>query len=214
MKSWKADSLLAQRSWLGEELHTASQRQHVIGAQAQLWTEYIKEGSKVEYMLYPRLCAVSEVCWSDTKAKSFAGFVARLAEHAKRLDQLKVNYRPYVYEAGALLGNWKSGGVSSSFRVQTWAVPNKLVTGKGDYKLVFQYTSGGQRLDIQWVEILVNGQVVARSEQYGVTGAFDKDNAYKLSLPDVPAGAKIELRANVKADGGSDSNGDITLTKV
>lgn len=193
---------------------TAEQASHVIGAQAQLWTEYIKDGAKVDYMLYPRLCAVSEVCWSDTKSKNFAGFVNRLTDHSKRLDQLKVNYRPYVYEAGALLGNWKSGGVSSSYRVQTWTIPNKLVTGKGNYRLVFQYTSGGQRLDIEWVEILVNGQLVVRKDQYGVTGAFDKDNVYNLTLPDVPAGAKIELRANVKADGGTDSNGDITLTKV
>ena len=45
-------------------------------------------------MAYPRMCALSEVAWSDGKQKDFTGFKARLKIHLKRLDMLGVKYRP------------------------------------------------------------------------------------------------------------------------
>jgi len=67
---------------------------HVLGAQAQLWTEYMATPKDVEYMAYPRLSALAEVVWTPKDRKDYAGFTARLASHAERLRALDVNFRP------------------------------------------------------------------------------------------------------------------------
>lgn len=67
---------------------------HILGAQGNLWTEYIANIKHVEYMLFPRLCALSEVTWSPPEARRFEDFMIRLEEHVKRLDERGVHYRP------------------------------------------------------------------------------------------------------------------------
>ncbi|MEP6690804.1 MAG: beta-N-acetylhexosaminidase, partial [Gemmatimonadaceae bacterium] len=66
---------------------------HVLGAQAQLWTEYIATPKSAEYMAYPRLSALAEVLWSPRALRDPRDFTSRLAAHLRRLDALDVNYR-------------------------------------------------------------------------------------------------------------------------
>ena len=66
----------------------------VLGGQANLWTEYIPNFRQVEYMMFPRLNALSEVDWSPKAARDWDDFQARAALNEKRLDALGVNYRP------------------------------------------------------------------------------------------------------------------------
>ncbi len=66
----------------------------MLGAQGQLWTEYVPDPKHAEYMLFPRVCALSEVVWSPLESKSYSDFAERLAIHLRRLDALGVNYRP------------------------------------------------------------------------------------------------------------------------
>ena len=47
----------------------------------------------VEYMAFPRLCALAEVTWTPGAAKDYADFTRRLETHLKRLSMLDVNYR-------------------------------------------------------------------------------------------------------------------------
>ncbi len=69
------------------------EKKYVLGAQANVWTEYIKTPQAVEYMVFPRLLALSEVVWSPLEKKDFRNFTARLAHHFLRLDKQNVNYR-------------------------------------------------------------------------------------------------------------------------
>ncbi|MFJ2033882.1 beta-N-acetylhexosaminidase [Streptosporangium sp. NPDC087985] len=75
----------APQSW------TAGQRERVLGAQFQLWTEYLPDGRAVDYRAWPRGCALAEVAWSGSTGP---GFAARLEGHLGRLDALGVEYRP------------------------------------------------------------------------------------------------------------------------
>ena len=70
-----------------------AQAANVLGAQGQLWTEYIPTTSYAEYMLFPRQCALAEVCWLPAKQKDFADFSKRLNTHLLRLKQQGINYR-------------------------------------------------------------------------------------------------------------------------
>lgn len=67
--------------------------QHVLGAQGQLWSEYMPDPKHVEYMAFPRLTALCEVVWSPKENKDYADYLHRLNEHLKRLDVLDVNCR-------------------------------------------------------------------------------------------------------------------------
>jgi hexosaminidase len=68
------------------------QGKHILGAQGNVWSEYMKTPDKVEYMVYPRAAALSEVLWSPVSGRSYDNFFERLQPHLKRLDGLKVNY--------------------------------------------------------------------------------------------------------------------------
>jgi hexosaminidase len=73
---------------------TPEEAQHVLGAQANVWTEYMKTSDHVEYMVFPRMLALSEVVWSPRELRNWDGFRARLAEELRRLSRLGVRYRP------------------------------------------------------------------------------------------------------------------------
>ncbi|WP_329019643.1 beta-N-acetylhexosaminidase [Streptomyces sp. NBC_00690] len=70
---------------------------HVIGTQANVWTEVMQDRSRIDYQVFPRLVAFAEVAWSALpapEARDFADFERRMVEHYRRLDALGVDYRP------------------------------------------------------------------------------------------------------------------------
>ena len=75
----------------------ADQAKYIVGAQANLWSEYIKYPSKVEYMIFPRMSALSEVLWSPKEKRDWTDFEKRLQTQFKRYDLWKTNYsRSYL----------------------------------------------------------------------------------------------------------------------
>lgn len=70
----------------------ADEHKYVLGAQANLWTEYVKNGRKVEYMVFPRMTALSEVLWSRKEDKNWEDFQPRLKTQLKRFDLWNINY--------------------------------------------------------------------------------------------------------------------------
>jgi hexosaminidase len=71
---------------------------YIIGAQACVWTEYISNPAKVEYMIFPRLTALSEVLWSPKENKDWDDFLKRLKKQFRRYDLWKVNYCRGAYD--------------------------------------------------------------------------------------------------------------------
>jgi len=65
----------------------------ILGVQGNLWTEYIYTPQDVEYMAYPRACALAEIAWAGDRLKNFCEFETRLKKHLRRLDVMQVNYR-------------------------------------------------------------------------------------------------------------------------
>ena len=66
---------------------------HIKGVQANLWTEYIATEEYLEYMLLPRMCALSEVQWCQADGKDYERFTASLAHTLEILDAMGMNYR-------------------------------------------------------------------------------------------------------------------------
>jgi hexosaminidase len=66
---------------------------HILGAQANVWTEYMPSFKHVQYMVFPRLGALAEVVWSPKTARNWDDFLRRSRLDGLRLDQLGVNHR-------------------------------------------------------------------------------------------------------------------------
>ncbi|MER7689048.1 beta-N-acetylhexosaminidase [Streptomyces sp. NPDC097610] len=76
---------------------TEAEARHVLGTQANVWTEAMEDPARVDYQTFPRLAAFAEVAWSALPApaeRDFADFERRMAAHYGRLDALGVAYRP------------------------------------------------------------------------------------------------------------------------
>lgn len=64
----------------------------ILGLEGHLWTEWIADRKKIDMQLFPRLCALSEVCWTESGEKDLQNFLERLQYHKKILKSMKVNY--------------------------------------------------------------------------------------------------------------------------
>ncbi|MGX5817548.1 glycoside hydrolase family 20 protein [Chitinophaga lutea] len=102
------------------------ERRFVRGAQANVWTEYIESPAHVEYMVYPRAVALSELLWSQEGRKDYDAFVERLKRHLPRLDKKGVNYAKHIFEVRGELQTDGKGTVSV-------ALASKLDSGKITY---------------------------------------------------------------------------------
>ncbi|MEP7237064.1 MAG: beta-N-acetylhexosaminidase [Ferruginibacter sp.] len=79
----------------------AAEGKYILGAQANLWAEYIENPSKVEYMLFPRITALSEVLWSPAAKRDWKDFERRLPSIFERLDKQQINYSKAYYDLKA-----------------------------------------------------------------------------------------------------------------
>ena len=70
----------------------ADEAKYIWGAQGNLWSEYISNPAKIEYMLFPRLDALSEILWSPKDKRSYPDFLKRMKTQFKRYDLIKINY--------------------------------------------------------------------------------------------------------------------------
>lgn len=70
---------------------TTAEAANIIGAQANIWTEYIPTTNRLEYMVYPRMLALAEVLWTDKTDDT--SFLQRLNGQYKRMDALHIHYR-------------------------------------------------------------------------------------------------------------------------
>jgi len=71
---------------------TAEQAQYIWGGQGSLWSEYITNPAKVQYQLFPRLDALSEILWSPKEKRNYPDFKKRLKTQFKRYDLMGITY--------------------------------------------------------------------------------------------------------------------------
>jgi hexosaminidase len=71
----------------------AGKHRHLLGAQGNLWGEFLWTPQDVEYFAFPRAAALAEVVWSPAEPRDFPEFRRRLERHLERLQALGVNFR-------------------------------------------------------------------------------------------------------------------------
>ena len=80
---------------------TAEQAKHILGAQANLWTEYILTPEHAEYMILPRIAALCEVQWTQPEKKDFQDFAKRLVSLMKLYQRDGLNYAKHIFNLKA-----------------------------------------------------------------------------------------------------------------
>ena len=76
---------------------TKEEQEYIWGAQGNVWTEYMKTPEHVEYMILPRMAALSEVVWSPLDKKDYKSFEKRMENLRKEYDRMNVNYAKHIF---------------------------------------------------------------------------------------------------------------------
>ena len=74
---------------------------HILGIQCALWCENISDQKKMDYMLFPRLTAIAETCWTFKQQRNWPNYQARLKQHFWLMDKQHINYR-YPWKQASL----------------------------------------------------------------------------------------------------------------
>nr|WP_155285244.1 family 20 glycosylhydrolase [Capnocytophaga felis] len=87
-----------------EEL-TKEQQKQILGSQANLWAEYIPNEKHSEYMIFPRLLALSEIVWTASDLKDWDDFMNRVQQKLPRLELMNINYAKSMYQVSSKIEN-------------------------------------------------------------------------------------------------------------
>ena len=71
---------------------SAEEGKYILGAQGNVWTEYMATPERVEYMVFPRIAALAEVVWSPKGSRNYDDFMNRMQDEVKRYDAYGINY--------------------------------------------------------------------------------------------------------------------------
>lgn len=80
-----------------KELSTEESK-YILGAQGNVWTEYMEDAQKVEYMIFPRMLALSEVLWGTSNPDNYKNFQERMIQQFPVFDKKNINYSKAIFE--------------------------------------------------------------------------------------------------------------------
>ncbi|MBI1687076.1 family 20 glycosylhydrolase [Caulobacter hibisci] len=93
---------------------TADQRKHILGVQANLWTEHVRTDERAQLMAFPRLVALAETAWTKEERRDWDGFTTRLPAEMARLKALGVAADTAPFEPQATLRPGQGGAIAAS----------------------------------------------------------------------------------------------------
>ena len=141
------------------EALNAEEAKFVLGSQANLWTEFIKTTSHAEYMVLPRMTALSEVLWSAKDQRDWPGFQKRLQSLLPRFETLGWNYSPGTFLVDIVPGR----------PLQKDEVEVQLIAEQAKYDI--RYTLDGRDPDES--SLLYTGKLLIRQDAKIRAGIFD-----------------------------------------
>jgi hexosaminidase len=186
---------------------------NILGAQCNLWAEYVPSYENVMFKMFPRVCAMAEITWTPTASQNYANFQQRLIMDEQRLAQMGANYDREIIPQ---IGTWSTNTVPTTYTTWQWNITTN-VTGAGEVDVSFCYTNGANGLNIAWTSLLQNGTEIDRDTHNGFaqnTQGGDittNQTVYVLHLPAYIPGATYSIDASVEALGGTNSSGIIYL---
>jgi hexosaminidase len=189
---------------------------YILGAQCNLWTEFVPSALNVQYKMFPRLCAEAEVTWTPKVLKNYADFTNRLAIHEQRLAYAGINYNR---ESITQIGSWGPSVPTTATTVSYDITP--YLTRGGEIDVSFAYTSGSDGINVFWVKLLENGVQVDMNTFTGFAGLglyTQTGNSlggvayYVVHLPWFHPGSSYTIQASIAEHGANHStSGNVYL---
>jgi hexosaminidase len=116
---------------------TKEESKFVLGAQGNVWTEYISTPEQVEYMVFPRAIALAEVVWSSPENKSYPNFIKRLENFNLRLNALNVHYANHLYE---VKGSLEASGEQLTYALTSTSKTHDIYYAVNNDEITERYT--------------------------------------------------------------------------
>ncbi len=138
---------------LAEDKH-----KYILGAQGNLWTEYIPTFDKLMYMTYPRACAMAELNWSKKENRNYDSFLKRLDTHLKRLDNLAVNYADHRNEIKCSILSGK-GKTQVSLECASQNDILKYWTNRNPKQILYSDTFEIKNIDTLYYASFINSKI-------------------------------------------------------
>ena len=183
---------------------TSDEQKFIWGTQANLWTEYINSFKHVEYMLFPRLMALSEVAWGTSQPEKYNDFQQRVFENLKTLDKIGANYSRSLYNLSSVSSVAKNGKDRLLFSIEGF---------QGD-KNIFYTTDGTEptsKSNVYKNPIPVNSDVTVKAAYFedGVMKSkvleqkfyVSKSTGQKITLKQQPDQRYFGIGAETLIDG-------------
>ncbi|EEF61837.1 beta-N-acetylhexosaminidase [Pedosphaera parvula] len=189
---------------------------YILGAQCNLWTEFVPSTLNVQYKMFPRVCAEAEMAWTSKTQKNFTDFTNRLTVDVQRLAQMGLNYNR---ETNTLIGSWGPSVPTSPTTVNYDITP--YVTKAGEIDVSFVYTTGSDGINVYSVTLFENGTQLDINTFTGFTGLVNFTQTgnslggvayYVLHLPAFHPGSTYTIQASIAENGiHASSNGKVFL---
>ncbi len=154
---------------------TGAEEDHIIGAEGSLWTENVETASRVEYMLLPRLLALSESVWAVPNKKNYPRFISKTEIEMKRLNEQHINFARSMYNVS----------IAPSFDAVEKKIKVKLNNQLADMYPVY-YTINGKIPDknaVQYLQpISISGSMRLKTAVIGKNGMLGKMNTDSFTV--------------------------------
>ncbi len=180
---------------------TPEEKKHIIGVQANVWTEYMKDFKQVEYMVMPRIAAMSEVQWTMPKKKNYGDFLTRLPHLIDLYFAIGYNYAKNLFDVQAeIKPNAEQGTVEVTFKSQIagdiYYTLNGSIPTRSSTKYNGMFTIGGYA-DLSAVLICSSGNNRVFTERI----RLNKASLKPITLLQKPIGGYTKNIAQVLNDG-------------
>lgn len=174
------------------------EKKYILGAQGNVWTEYMKTPEHVEYMVLPRMQAMAEINWTNKESKNYDDFLSRLKHHFAWWKKLGYNFADKTNDLQSKVLAGDGNGVKL-----------QLKTNGSDANILY---SIDKPLDASGNKY--NGDINVTKDATIIAGAFDGNKAagkidtFQFSMH-LGAGKKITLSHQPAAKYSADGNGSI-----
>ncbi len=145
---------------------------HILGVQGNMWTHIAVTSKMIDYQIYPRLVALSEVAWSPQQSREWSGFDARLAYHFRRLKLLGIAYFD-PSAAGSRIGAWQATDLSGDVPRQFEWDATPFLNEASEYEVQVRWDDGRMPVYVRSLALLEDGREISRQV---FPGPIDKGN--------------------------------------
>ena len=198
---------------------TEEEASHVLGCQGNIWSAFIHSDEVLDFQIFPRACALSEIAWSPRESKDYERFQSRLDVHLRRLDYLDVSYYDSrkTEESQAAIACWSPEITPREWGRHTWEIASPVDCPPADrLSIIFKWRGGKCGLDVRNVQLHRGEQAATSSDRHeGFTGGRNRDNVYQVEVinRNIQKNETLILSAEIQGSGGTGSQGDVAIVR-